>query len=99
MGLNLGYDLTPRWKATVGYTFVYWSSVMRTADQIDTNINSQNVALENVKAAESAIRDADVATEAAALTRAQILVKSTTSILGVANQIPQNTTGQIFITM
>lgn len=59
-------------------------------NQIETNINSQRVALENVQAAESAIRDADIAVEAAALTRAQILVQSTTSILGIANQMPQN---------
>ena len=59
-------------------------------NQIETNINSQRVALENVMAAESAIRDADIAVEVAALTRAQILVQSTTSVLGVANQLPQN---------
>ncbi len=59
-------------------------------NQIETNINSQRVAKENVMAAESAIRDADVAAEVAALTRAQILVQSTTSILGIANQLPQN---------
>ncbi len=60
------------------------------ANQIETNINSQRVALENVTAAESAIRDADIAVEVAALTRAQILVQSTTSILGIANQMPMN---------
>jgi flagellin len=59
-------------------------------NQIETNINSQRIALENVKAAESAIRDADIATEVAALTRSQILVQSTMSILGVANSLPQN---------
>jgi len=59
-------------------------------NQIETNINSQRVAKENVMAAESAIRDTDVAAEVAALTRAQILVQSTTSILGIANQLPQN---------
>jgi flagellin len=59
-------------------------------NQIETNINSQRVALENVTAAESSIRDADFAVEVAALTRAQILVQSTTSILGLANQMPQN---------
>jgi flagellin len=59
-------------------------------NQIETNINSQRIALENVQAAESAIRDADIAVEVAALTRSQILVQSTTSILGVANQLPQN---------
>ncbi|MBI4581662.1 MAG: flagellin [Planctomycetes bacterium] len=59
-------------------------------NQIETNINSQRIALENVQAAESAIRDADIATEVAAMTRAQILVQSTTAVLGLANQLPQN---------
>lgn len=59
-------------------------------NQIETNINSQRIALENVQAAESAIRDADIASEVAAMTRAQILVQSTTSVLGIANQLPQN---------
>ncbi|HOB75267.1 MAG TPA: flagellin [Phycisphaerae bacterium] len=59
-------------------------------NQIETNINSQRIALENVQAAESAIRDADIAVEAAALTRSQILVQSTTTILGIANQLPYN---------
>jgi len=60
------------------------------ANQIETNLNSQRVALENVKASESSIRDTDFASEIAALTRAQILTQSTTQILGLANQIPQN---------
>jgi flagellin len=59
-------------------------------NQLETNINSQQIALENVKASESAIRDADYATETAAMTRAQILVQSTTQILAMANQQPQN---------
>jgi flagellin len=60
------------------------------ANQIETNLNSQRVALENVKASESTIRDTDYASEVSNLTRAQILVQSTTQILGLANQIPQN---------
>ena len=44
---------------------------------LDTNINSQQVALENVTASESAIRDADFAQETAQMTRAQILVQAT----------------------
>jgi flagellin len=59
-------------------------------NQIETNINSQQIALENVTAAESAIRDADMATEVSALTRSQILVQSTSSVLGIANQLPNN---------
>ena len=57
---------------------------------LQTNINSLNVALENVTASESAIRDADFATETSALTRSQILVQAGTSVLSIANSQPQN---------
>jgi flagellin len=57
---------------------------------LETNINSLSVALENVTASESAIRDADFAAETAALTRSQILVQANTSILAQANSSPQN---------
>jgi flagellin len=57
---------------------------------IDSNINSLSVALENVTASESAIRDTDFASETAALTRAQILVQATTSVLAQANTSPQS---------
>ncbi len=60
------------------------------ANQVETNLNSVRVALENVQASESTIRDTDYAVEVANLTRAQILVQSTTQILGLANQLPQN---------
>ncbi len=39
LGFNVGYDLTPRLKATFGYTFLYWSRLARPADQIDTSLN------------------------------------------------------------
>jgi flagellin len=57
---------------------------------LETNVNSLGVALENVTASESAIRDADFAKETAALTRAQILVQANTSVLSQANANPQN---------
>ncbi|MFN4241910.1 MAG: flagellin [Tepidisphaerales bacterium] len=57
---------------------------------VDTNVNSLNVALENVTASESQIRDADFAAETAALTRAQILVQANTSVLSQANAAPQS---------
>ncbi len=60
---------------------------------IETNINSLTVTLENVTAAESAIRDADFATESAAMTRAQILQQSSTSVLSIANTTPQSVLG------
>jgi flagellin len=57
---------------------------------LDTNINSQEVALENVTSSESAIRDADFAEETSNMTRAQILVSATTTVLKTANSNPQN---------
>jgi flagellin len=58
-------------------------------NQIDTNINSQQVQLENVTASESVIRDADIAAEVSKMTRAQILVQSNQLTLQIANQQPQ----------
>jgi hypothetical protein len=43
IGMTLGYDLTCRLKATFGYTLVYWSGVMRPADQIDTTLNGDRI--------------------------------------------------------
>ena len=57
-------------------------------NQFETTINSLQVALENVTASESVIRDADIATEVAALTRAQILVQSTQANLALAISLP-----------
>jgi hypothetical protein len=38
-GIKLGYQITPHIKFTVGYTFLYWSEVVRPGDQIDTVVN------------------------------------------------------------
>ncbi|MCA9274051.1 MAG: flagellin [Phycisphaerales bacterium] len=56
---------------------------------IGATIRSLNVAVENTAAAESAIRDTDFASETAGLTRSQILVQSSATILSLANQQPQ----------
>ena len=57
---------------------------------LETNKQALNDTLVNLTAAESSIRDADFASESAALTRAQILVQSGTTVLQIANQNPQN---------
>jgi len=56
---------------------------------LDTNVNSLSIALENVTASQSQIRDADFAKETAELTRAQILTQAGTSVLATANSTPQ----------
>ncbi len=57
---------------------------------LDSNSVALNDTVANLYEAESSIRDADFAKESANLTRAQILVQSGTSVLGIANQNPQN---------
>lgn len=57
---------------------------------LETNIFTLNDTLESLTDAQSSIRDADFAKESSALTRAQILVQSGTSVLAIANQNPQN---------
>jgi flagellin len=47
-------------------------------------------AIENLAAAESAIRDADVAEEISAFTRSQILSSAATSMIAQANALPQS---------
>ena len=37
--LNVGYQLTDHLRAMFGYTFIYWSNVVRPGDQIDLDIN------------------------------------------------------------
>jgi flagellin len=57
---------------------------------LDANAATLSDTLEALTDAESTIRDADFAKETAALTRSQILVQSGISVLGIANQNPQN---------
>jgi len=57
---------------------------------LETNKTALSNTLTNLTDAESSIRDADFAVESAALTRAQILVQSGTTVLQIANQNPQN---------
>jgi flagellin len=53
-------------------------------------ISNVSIAIENLSAAESAIRDADIAEEVALLTRNQILVQAATAMVGQANLFPQS---------
>jgi len=57
---------------------------------LDSTVNALSVALENIVAAESAIRDTDFAEETSKLTRAQILVNSSTAVLQLANAQPRS---------
>jgi hypothetical protein len=43
VGVNFGYQVTQNLRAFVGYTFLYWTDVIRPGEQIDRVLNlSQN---------------------------------------------------------
>ncbi|SDQ20290.1 flagellin [Quadrisphaera sp. DSM 44207] len=58
-------------------------------NRFEHTIKNLNVAVENLSASESRIRDTDMAAEMSKFTRAQILSQAGTSMLAQANQIPQ----------
>ena len=59
-------------------------------NRFDHTIRNLNVAVENLSASESRIRDTDMASEMVNFTRAQILSQAGTAMLAQANQIPQS---------
>jgi len=65
------------------------SNLGATQNRLQSTINNLQVAIENTSAAESRIRDADVASETAIMTRNNILTQAGTAILSQANQAPQ----------
>ena len=59
-------------------------------NRLARTISNLSITVENLVAAESQMRDADIAHEVALLTRNQILVQASTAMVGQANLIPQS---------
>jgi flagellin len=59
-------------------------------NRFEHTINNLNVAVENLSASESRIRDTDMAQEMVEFTRSQILSQAGTAMLAQANQAPQS---------
>ena len=59
-------------------------------NRLQRSVSALSISSENLQAAESAIRDADIAEEIAQLTRNQILVQTSTAMVGQSNLIPQS---------
>ena len=58
-------------------------------NRFEHTVNSLNVAVENLSASESRIRDTDMASEMMNMSRSQILSQAGTAMLAQANQAPQ----------
>jgi flagellin len=59
-------------------------------NRLEHTVSNLGVASENLTAAESRIRDADMASEMMKFTKQQILLQSSNAMLAQANQVPQN---------
>ncbi len=57
---------------------------------LETNLSNLRIASENLVAAESTVRDTDMAAEMANFTRNQIMTESATAMLAHSNQIPNS---------
>ena len=64
----------------------YFGAMLNRFDSVVSNLQTQRL---NTKAAESRIRDVDVAEEAASQARAQVLMQGGASVLAQANQTPR----------
>lgn len=76
--------------ATLSQLNALRSSLGAIQSRLDSTVSSLSITLENVSSARSQIRDTDVATETADLTRAQILQQAGVAVLGQANASAQS---------
>ena len=76
--------------ASIGTLTASRGKIGAVQNRLIRTISTISIAVENLSAAESAIRDADIAEEVALLTRNQILVQAATAMVGQANLIPQS---------
>lgn len=66
------------------------SNLGATSNRLEHTVNNVSTSQENLAAAESRIRDVDMASEMSSLTRTQILMQSSTAMLAQANAAPQS---------
>jgi len=75
--------------ATLQQVTALRASLGAVQNRLESTSNNISVTLENISSARSQIRDADIATETAELTRAQILQQAGVAVLGQANAASQ----------
>ena len=72
----------------LGSVFTRRSEIGALQNRLQSTIESLSIAVENLQSTNSRIRDLDIASESAILTRNQILQQSALSVLSQANQVP-----------
>ena len=67
----------------------YRASIGATQNRFTRALNTLNVSIENLNAANSVIQDAHIAEELADLTKQLLLVRSSAAMIGQANLVPE----------
>jgi flagellin len=83
-------DLLDALDDTLGVVTAQRSELGAVQNRLEFTIHNLDVASENLSAAESRIRDADMALEMMRLTQANVLQQAATAMLAQANQAPQS---------
>jgi flagellin len=83
-------DALEKINVAIGSVTAIRGQVGSVQNRLVRTISNLNISVENLQAAESQIRDADIAEEVALLTRNQIMVQASTAMVGQANLIPQS---------
>jgi len=89
-GANGALDALESINTAIGSVTAIRGQVGSVQNRLVRTISNLNISVENLQAAESQIRDADIAEEVALLTRNQIMVQASTAMVGQANLIPQS---------
>ena len=89
-GANGALDALEAINTAIGSVTAIRGQVGSVQNRLVRTISNLNISVENLQAAESQIRDADIAQEVALLTRNQIMVQASTAMVGQANLIPQS---------
>ena len=82
-------DAIARIKDAINYVSSARGDLGAIQNRLEHTINNLSVTAENMTAAESRIRDVDMAQEMMAYTKNNILVQASQAMLAQANQIPQ----------
>ena len=88
--LSGGNDAIDTIKAAINKVSTYRATLGAAQNRLEHTVNNLKVSSENITAAESRIRDTDMADEITAFTKNNILLQASQSMLAQSNSVPQS---------
>ena len=88
--LQDGNESIDKIKKAINTVSTYRATLGAAQNRLEHTINNLKVSSENITAAESRIRDTDMADEITAFTKNNILLQASQSMLAQSNSVPQS---------